>query len=337
MKDFKEIRTFLIKRYPSLGLLKIFAKETLGDLAYQLPDGEPSLLEYADSLVNLAEATNNIDNIISSLELRDKNYVDVVILCPLLLELRAVLNKIKVIDTINKSGLIYYLGEFIEKNGKTIKVVATCLSEYGNLSSFDVSSKLLDNFTPKSFFISGIAGGIQNKKGTINKGDIIIPKHILYYEIAKERSLYQFANRVFITSPSFIQRVLAIEATDEFEKSFISNINLSPPVKVDRIPKRHIGVGVASGEKVLDLKDSLIRKHIEKQDLSIVGIEMESAGVATMFSYKLSSIEKLPEFGVIRSISDMADGTKDKIWQDYCADVAATYLFELLKFGILST
>jgi len=67
------------------------------------------------------------------------------------------------------------------------------------------------------------------------------------------------------------------------------------------------------------IKDGVIREQL-KQDLGLLCVEMEAAGLMDNFSCL-----------VIRGICDYADSHKNKRWQPYAAATAAAYAKELLR------
>jgi nucleoside phosphorylase len=334
MNDTAKVRSDLIRRYPSLGLLKVIAREVLGEASFELPDGDVPLLEYADALVRLAEVTGHAKQLARSMSFSmGASQADLVILCPLPLELRAVLRRIGTRTESPDDGPLYYRG-VISSGSKRNAVVATCLAEYGNLSVFDVAAKVVDAFRPKVLALLGIGGGIQRRKTDVLRGDLVIPDQILYYEVGKDRKPFRFVDRFYRTSMRLIQQIKAVEARNDIEDLIKGAIQETPPTKTSPRLRRHIAVGLASGEKVIDSRSSRIRKHVVQSAINVVGIDMESAGVAAFLSYQASHGHSVPELVVIRSVCDYADGSKDKAWQSYCAEVAAAYFFALIKMGI---
>jgi len=82
---------------------------------------------------------------------------------------------------------------------------------------------------------------------------------------------------------------------------------------------------VASGQKVIANSEFLedIRSHWSK----LVAVEMESYGVA-LAAYQA---ETAPEMLLVKGICDWADNSKNDKWQDYAADIAASFVISLLK------
>jgi len=95
-------------------------------------------------------------------------------------------------------------------------------------------------------------------------------------------------------------------------------------------PKRLIGP-IASGDKVVAHKATL--NKYRKAWPTLIGVEMEAAGVATA----AFQAAEPPGFIMVRGVSDLADegkGTPEiEMWRGYACDVAAAYAIALLKSG----
>jgi nucleoside phosphorylase len=81
-------------------------------------------------------------------------------------------------------------------------------------------------------------------------------------------------------------------------------------------PRIHYGT---IGSSNVVIKDSIIREQL-KEELGILCVEMEAAGIIDEFSCL-----------VIRGICDYADSHKNKRWQPYAAATAAAYAKEILS------
>jgi hypothetical protein len=86
----------------------------------------------------------------------------------------------------------------------------------------------------------------------------------------------------------------------------------------------HFGV-VASGEKVI-ADDNLV-KDLQSSWSRLAGVEMEGYGAA-LAAYEASTA---PGMLLVKAISDWADSSKNDNWQEYAADVAATYTVALIS------
>ena len=95
-------------------------------------------------------------------------------------------------------------------------------------------------------------------------------------------------------------------------------------------PQRHIGP-IASGNKVIAY-GKVVGRYREVWS-RLIGVEMEAAGVAAAAFQQAQPTR----FFMVRSVSDLADETKDsqevKRWRAYACDVAATYTVALLQRG----
>lgn len=104
-------------------------------------------------------------------------------------------------------------------------------------------------------------------------------------------------------------------------RSGVSCDECDPQQTVPRSPRLsnepvvHFGT-IGSANVVV--KDAAIRDEL-KQDMNILCVEMEAAGLMNDFPYL-----------VIRGICDYADSHKNAKWQPYAAAMAAAYMKELL-------
>ncbi|WP_369160484.1 hypothetical protein [Candidatus Thiodiazotropha sp. LNASS1] len=195
------------------------------------------------------------------------------------------------------------------------RIVVTLLPTMGNLDAAHATADLINRWNPRYILVAGIAGGINSN--TQRLGDIIVSESIVYYEPGKVRdSQTDVRNRQFLADRTLLDGFLNLE-NSAWRNSLPSRPDHSEAST--ELPKIHIGP-VASGEKVIASSQEVQRLLSSQRNL--IGIEMESAGVA---SAAFGALKKVG-FITIRSICDFADNQKNDNWQSYAAHAAAAYL-----------
>lgn len=170
------------------------------------------------------------------------------------------------------------------------KIAVLCIDGMGNPSSAVATTRLLEAFPLSCIVNLGLAGGVSKKKQAL--GDIIVAERIVYLESGK------ISNEGFLAAPEYV----------DIRSRLISQIKIAGwerwplGTSIGGRPRSvHFGT-LASGEKVI-AKAAHVASILQR-DRTIVGIEMESYGVA------LAAHKRHVATLVIRGISDLADEKK---------------------------
>ncbi len=261
--------------------------------------------------------------------------IDILILTPMILELKPIINRLENVEEIAQFGeYIVNFGEITNFNGQKIRIAIYSLPEYGNISASTLTTKFLNKFKPKIFIVCGIAGGLKERFSHLQLGDIIVADQIIYYEIQKEQNgNIDYRPRVYPASSWVRQRLRSyFEGTNP---NWTDEITISRPKENKNIQTCHWAYSIASGEKISGDPESNLRKYLseELKSLKIAGVEMESAGAAYPILRGITEVR--PEILVVRAISDFGDTYKkpdhDKKWQPYAADVVGAFLLHSIK------
>ncbi len=240
--------------------------------------------------------------------------VDFGIVVALQKELKAVLHyfpELKRNDLEGNDVRSYYTGKIPAKGGH-YRVVLTLLHSMGNLEAANATSDLISKWNPRYIMINGIAAGISRMQQQF--GDILVSNSIMYYEGGKlSADKIDTRSRTFEADPALLDAML------NFDSYWKQNHPIIPIEQRTSLPHIHIGP-IACGEKVIASAEEVER--LCGINRKLVGIEMESAGVA---SASFSTVKKIG-FLTIRSICDFADKGKDDNWQEYAAYAAAAFL-----------
>jgi nucleoside phosphorylase len=253
-----------------------------------------------------------------------ENQIDVVIITPLLKERDAVLRHLRVADELKTKNRIYHKSVVpIDNREESYNVVVLSLPGMGNVEAAIATSQAITVWNPSQIIITGIAGGI--KKGNDRfLGDIIIGEQVVGYELGKAMD-GKVERRFQVVRPAF--QLLEAARNLPPEKFAFSTTVPRPDESSGRVvPKVHFGV-VASGEKVI--ADVGLIKELKSSWSRLVGVEMEGFGAA-LAAYEADTI---PGMLMVRGICDWADSSKNDAWQEYAADVAASFTVALLRTG----
>ena len=248
---------------------------------------------------------------------------DFAIIVALPKELEAVLRRFPELREITRSDDVprtYYTGTVATNSGFRYRVVTMLLRAMGNLEAANATHDLIKRWSPRYILVNGIAGGLC--PDAQQYGDVLVAETVVYYELGKERDTgLENRNRHFPCDPSLLDSARNLRSTDWRD---------GLPARPDQcLPKHdhpavHFGP-LASGEKVVASSDAVNRLLRYQPDL--VGIEMESAGVA---SAALGAVRRIG-FLSIRAICDFADHQKSDNWQQYAAAAAAAFLRAFIK------
>jgi nucleoside phosphorylase len=252
--------------------------------------------------------------------------VDVVIITALPKESDAVLRHLKSVEETTVQNRTYYKSVIQQENERNFyTVVVLSLSGMGNTESAIATTQAITIWNPAQVILTGIAAGI--KKGDSRfLGDLVVGEQIVGYELGRAMD-GRTERRFQVLRPA--HKLLEAARNLRTEEWVFGAAKLRPDGSSGRIlPKVHFGV-VASGEKVV--ADAGLVEELKSSWSQLVGIEMESYGTALA----VFEAETVPGMLLVKGICDWADSSKSDDWQEYAADIAATFVVALLKRVIL--
>ena len=195
------------------------------------------------------------------------------------------------------------------------RVALLCVGKMGSVEAGIATTTAIADFNPSIVILVGIMGGVKGDDR--NLGDLIVADQIVGYEQAKINDI-DIERRYEVHRPN----------NELLEATKNSVLTISPtvpsPNSQNTIPNIHWGL-VASGEKVI--ADSKTIPELQKSWSKVIGVEMESYGVALA----IYNAESRPRFLMVKSICDWANSEKNDNWQEYSADVAAEYVVSFLR------
>jgi len=186
----------------------------------------------------------------------------------------------------------------------------------GRVEAAVAASRVLHIFTPRLLFLIGIAGGFS--ANGVALGDLIVASRIVDYEEQRlsDRS-QEFRLKTFQADEMLLTASKTVGDKDWFGKLRYPNSGR---------PTVHIG-SIMSGDKVI-ASDRLVASLL-LQDPSVLGVEMEGAGVATAVSRASSFVR----FLMIRGIVDLANDRKredSRIWLNSTCEAVASFTLAIL-------
>ena len=201
-----------------------------------------------------------------------------------------------------------YYEAFIEKDGRMERIVAAQQDEYGMTASAVLTMKIINNFKPMYFIMTGVAAGVFNNENEHQLyGDVILANLVWNCSVGKfvkpEDGEITLGNVGFIPRPAYIKtKEWLMPYFREAIKSFENEC--------------HVLLGaMASGNSVI-ANNELIEKQIRYSFRDTAGLDMES--YAVMYAVEHAPRPE-PAGIIIKSVCDYADSGKDDRFQKFAA------------------
>jgi len=208
----------------------------------------------------------------------------------------------------------------VDDGSGAYSVVVLPLLGMGRVNAATATSEAIKRWRPRNVVLVGIAGGVASRSVAV--GDLLLSEQVVDYELQKitekgaevRWSVHKASRRLYAAALNMIG--------DAWMK------RVEVPRPSEGSPRLHVGP-IASGDKVVAV-EGVLREYRNVWP-SLIGVEMEAAGVASA----CFAAAKQPEFFMIRGVSDLADANKNtpatETFRAYACDVAATYTIELLR------
>jgi nucleoside phosphorylase len=204
--------------------------------------------------------------------------------------------------------LTYYVGSLDTEQSASYSYGLTCLYQMGNTESGVCTSYAIRDLDPSYVIMFGIAAGIKERA---NLCDVVVATRVFYYAQAKLHPAV-----VEVRPQSYQADTLLCNKLKDFASSYDAGF------KVMFGP-------FAVGEKVV--ADSRTIEDLQKYEPKLLGVEMESYGVARAAS---GSFHR-PRFIAIRGVSDFADEHKGDEFRSQALRHAAAFFVAFLKATVL--
>lgn len=235
----------------------------------------------------------------------------VVMLSALNLEYDAVRRMLSDVDVCHERGTRFEVGKLPGTKCR----VALGLTSKGNQSAAVLTERAMQRFDPAAVLFVGVAGALR---AATPLADVVMATHVYaYHGGTSDDDGLRARPRVWETAHGISQLAAHLGRTGEWTANAVPG---------DRTPDVHFGA-IAAGEIVLNSRISYEATWLRDHYNDALAIEMESSGVA-----QAGHLNGVP-VGIVRGISDRADGTKnsdaDGTWQPRAAANAAAFATRL--------
>lgn len=192
-------------------------------------------------------------------------------------------------------------------------------AKMGMVDATSLSTQITEEFSPKYLIMVGVCGGRASKH--VNLLDIIIPDTVYDYMTGK------YENGVF--EPYLRVSNLDIKSiklySDDIKAKMIQKCQGGLKSKCERINFHHNSLACGN---VIVKTDGVLDGAIAKYDEQVVGVEMESYGVAR--AVELANNIK-PKVLIIKSVMDFTEKDKNDNVKEDAAFLSACYTYYLVK------
>lgn len=222
-------------------------------------------------------------------------------------------------NDVQSDPTVYHVGEFKRRDGSIGKAVVARAGQMGMPAATAVGTKLAMIFKPRVLAMVGICAG--NKSDT-SIGDLVVANPTWDYGSGKYST--REGKELFEPAPyplALSSRVRGL--VEEFEGESEELATLRKNYKgacAQSVPRLHIGP-FASGSAVV--ARAAMMQEVQAQHRKLLAIDMEAYGIAMAAS---EANLPVPEFLVVKGVSDFADEDKGDSQRAYAAYMSAQFL-----------
>ena len=238
--------------------------------------------------------------------------IRILILTPIKVEHEAVLAHLTGFSEVIVEGIRYVKGHF--KGKHRVFEIVTQRTGSGNSTLALATERAVRRFNPVAVLLVGVAGGVKD----VDIGDVVVGTKFYDYEYTKESEDGSKARPLSGQYSKYLRALAeSVAAGRDWWKRLPS----------EQVPKVIPGP-IASGNKVISGKDTLLFRFLKTNYNDTTAVEMEAAG----FGSTMADYPHIPAIN-IRSISDLIEGKAraDAAGsQPLAAAHAAAFVFELV-------
>lgn len=221
-----------------------------------------------------------------------------------------------------RQGTSYLITE-VRRGGRSVRIVTLRQLEKGLTSAAITATKALCLWKPNVVVMTGICAGVR---GSVNLGDLVVATQCFEHSSGQLRDgeLIPLQNRVTI-QPWLLDFLVSLTDSPALLERIQSGFG--QPLPDARATTIHYGA-MACGPQVI--KDQSYIEQLKSKEYSLVGLDMESYGVAlaaSMCSTHAHTIVPL----IVKGVCDFADTEKSDLWHDYCAYASASFVLAVLE------
>lgn len=251
---------------------------------------------------------------------------DIAVICALEEEMKVIkedLSDVKEVK-VDCDDDIYFGGYFMEED-KKIRVVISTANQMGMVAATSLTTKMINNFTPKYMVMTGITGGTKPDK--MNYGDVIVAVCSWDYRAGKDiRKEDQAKHLNTINAIDIDTGMINYCRCLAREKELLNDIkdSFNDGAKPQNDLQLLLGPIVSGASVVTD--PQIVQDVLENQHREVLGIEMEIYGMYYAASWAL---KPHPRIVAMKSVSDFANSKKGDKYHSYASYTSAK-VFEIL-------
>jgi nucleoside phosphorylase len=213
-------------------------------------------------------------------------------------------------------------------------VVVGMAGNKGEVAGALSTRAMIARWSPRYVLLVGIAGGVG---GSARLGDVVLPDPIWDYEVGHlaDDFMPKLGAR-YAPDPALLRAALAVRS------DWTHGIRAEPPAPIAE--PRVVSGPIASGNKVIESKSSVLYSDIVRAEPDIIAVEMEAAGAAAavidatdegynvgfMMIRAVSDVIRAKPEGDVVEGAEYVDPERER-WRDYASDVAAAYAAAMIR------
>ena len=330
MRLLNEIRKSRFYQYPTYVIA--LSNYELSTKVFEKSDGNIHTAIYYDITSNMWE--NKLSNcvetavaIVSNNSVRRNYDYDIAVMCALDEEIDVIKKSLSDIEEceVPYDDEPYYCGTYVINSIKR-KVVISSANQKGMVAATSLATKMIYNFTPRYFIMTGITGG--TKTNEMNFGDIIVASCAWDYRAGKDIKNTDEAKHINTIAQINIDAKL-INYCRKLAKDNVTLREIEDGFTQGDKPNTHLNLligPIVSGASVVT-NPEIVNDVLENQDRNVLGIEMEIYGFYYAISWAINPRPKY--FMALKSVSDFADSDKNNKYHKYASYTSAK-AFEIL-------
>jgi nucleoside phosphorylase len=215
-----------------------------------------------------------------------------------------------------------YLVADVRRGSRSIRIVTLRQLEKGLTMAAITATKALCIWKPSVVVMTGICAGVR---GSVELGDLIVATQCFEHSSGQLRDGYLIPsqNRVAI-QPWLLDFLTSL--TDSSAMLEQIQASYTQPLPDEFVGKIHYG-SMACGPQVI--KDQAYIDQLKAMEYSLLGLDMESYGVALAASMCSTHAHGIVHL-IVKGVTDFADSGKSDVWHDYCSYASAAFVVALL-------
>jgi nucleoside phosphorylase len=224
----------------------------------------------------------------------------------------------------------------IESNryDRPFQLVVGITGNKGEVAGALATRAAIARWNPRHVLLVGIAGGVG---GSASVGDVVLPDPVWSYEVG--HLAHNFTPKLgwkYPPDPALLRAALAVQS------EWVHGIRAEPPG--ERPASRVVSGPIASGNKVIESKSSVLYSDLVRAEPGFIAVEMEAAGAAAAV---VDATDEGYEVGfmMVRAVSDVIRAKPEgevvegqsyvdperESWRVYASDVAAAFAEPLIR------